>query len=363
MACPEPVFTHCAPYIIQNLPAIPFSFEIHQSAWKFSIASTWALWLFYIAWQSLLVIRVQRNEPKNIQWQLWTALLSEILLDFSAGILALSISLGLFAVPNATPRARLALVGDMAPDVDILLTCCGEPVNVIYNTAAAAATQDYPPKRLRLYVLDDGNDEDLRKAIERLNDNLALKGARYAPVTYLARKLKPGEHSYQKSGNIRFGIHQSLCRYKGLSHGNNEDSQGPKLLAGLDADMIPESDWLRKMVPHLLLDENLGISCPPQRYYNVSSDPLGQQADFDLFFSIEEALNDRLGASMCTGTGYVARRSAIEDIGGWPLADSGEDYMCSAILSGRGWRVAYVSGVSYCLYIGSIILRILSSRS
>ena len=80
-----------------------------------------------------------------------------------------------------------------------------------------------------------------------------------------------------------------------------------------------------------------------QNYYNVPlSDPLGQQAEFDMFFTVQEILNDSLGATMCTGTGWVARRDAIESIGGWPLAYTGEDYMLSALLTGHGWEVAFV---------------------
>ena len=60
-----------------------------------------------------------------------------------------------------------------------------------------------------------------------------------------------------------------------------------------------------------------------------------------MYFTIQEVLNDCLGAPMCTGTGYVARRSAIAEIGGWPLAYAGEDYMCSALLTGAGWEVVF----------------------
>lgn len=82
---------------------------------------------------------------------------------------------------------------------------------------------------------------------------------------------------------------------------------------------------------------------PTQNYYNVPpSDPLGQQAEFDMYFTVQEILNDSLGAPLCTGTGYVARRSALESIGGWPLAYTGEDYMLSALLTGHGWEVAFV---------------------
>lgn len=45
---------------------------------------------------------------------------------------------------------------------------------------------------------------------------------------------------------------------------------------------------------------------------------------------------------MCTGSGYVARRSAIADIGGWPQVEAGEDFMCSALLSDKGWKVAFI---------------------
>ena len=61
-----------------------------------------------------------------------------------------------------------------------------------------------------------------------------------------------------------------------------------------------------------------------------------------MWFTIFEPLNDRLDAAMCTGTGYVVRRSALEDIGGWPLAEAAEDLMCSSALSNAGWRVGFV---------------------
>jgi hypothetical protein len=64
-----------------------------------------------------------------------------------------------------------------------------------------------------------------------------------------------------------------------------------------------------------------------QDYYNVSiDDPLGNKAEFDLWFTLYEPLNDRLDSAMCTGTGYIARRKALESIGGWPQVESGKDY-------------------------------------
>ena len=45
---------------------------------------------------------------------------------------------------------------------------------------------------------------------------------------------------------------------------------------------------------------------------------------------------------MCTGSGFIARRTAIDNIGGWPLVEAGEDYMCSALLSSAGWNIVFV---------------------
>lgn len=61
-----------------------------------------------------------------------------------------------------------------------------------------------------------------------------------------------------------------------------------------------------------------------------------------MYFTVQEVLNDRLGAAMCTGSGYVVQRKALDEIGGWPLAETGEDFMCSALLSDAGWKIAFV---------------------
>ena len=73
-------------------------------------------------------------------------------------------------------------------------------------------------------------------------------------------------------------------------------------------------------------------------------DPLSQQTELDISSTILEPLNDRLDVGMCTGTGFIARRAALVDIGGWPLLDAGEDVMCSALLVNAGWKSAFIRG-------------------
>ncbi|MEH2357920.1 glycosyltransferase [Nostoc sp.] len=54
------------------------------------------------------------------------------------------------------------------PTVDVFVTCYNEPPEIVEETAKAALAMDYPPIKLRVYVLDDGNSADMRAMTERL---------------------------------------------------------------------------------------------------------------------------------------------------------------------------------------------------
>ena len=86
----------------------------------------------------------------------------------------------------------------------------------------------------------------------------------------------------------------------------------------------------------------LRITDHPERYYNVPpGDPFGSQTELDVF-QMFEPLDDRLDAAMCTGSGWLARRAALQSIGGLPQVDAGDDFLCSSSLSSAGWKVAFV---------------------
>ncbi|OIW31243.1 hypothetical protein CONLIGDRAFT_631162 [Coniochaeta ligniaria NRRL 30616] len=105
--------------------------------------------------------------------------------------------------------------------------------------------------------------------------------------------------------------------------------------------MIPERDWLRALIPHMLINPKCSMTCPPQLFYNVpKEDPLAQT--LDTFVHISEPLKDTMGVAWCTGSGYVVRRKALEDIGGFPLGSLAEDVCCSSLLLGAGWDTAFV---------------------
>ena len=237
------------PYTVERSPATAFPLETHPRRFKTSIVITWISWLLYIIIQYRLAGLVLATTP-HIIWRLRIILFAEFVLTFQDAVTAVNIVLALFSVNDTVPRPSYRLTGIQAPSVDVLVTCCGEPIDVIVNTVAAAASQDYPPQRLRVFLLDDGHDQGLQQAVFLLNARLADQ--KKPQVVYLSRRVEAGAKSYFKAGNLRYGIDES--------HGQGSS----ELLAGLDTDMIPRSDWLRKMVPHLLLDDRLALACPPQ---------------------------------------------------------------------------------------------------
>ncbi|MEH1899310.1 MAG: glycosyltransferase [Nostoc sp.] len=87
------------------------------------------------------------------------------------------------------------------PTVDVFVTCYNEPPEIVEETAKAALIMDYPPTKLRVYVLDDGNSADMRAMTERLciedlqSPQLQQEATRIdAEHSYLLQRLKQLEN-------------------------------------------------------------------------------------------------------------------------------------------------------------------------
>lgn len=142
-------------------------------------------------------------------------------------------------------RPRLRLQGDVVPAVDVLLTTCGEPVDMIVDTIRAACNLDYPVDRYRIIVCDDGADSALGATVAQL--------AQQYPQLFYHARIKGKVHHY-KAGNLQAGIDFSRTLPGGAG----------QMIATLDADMIPEQFWLRGSLPHILRDEKMALCAPPQ---------------------------------------------------------------------------------------------------
>ena len=221
-------------------------------------------------------------------------------------------------------RPKLRLVGNDVPTVDVFITCCGEDDDLVMDTVKAACDLDYPEDRFRVILLDDGKSPVLERACADLRDV-------HNNIFYMARQKIKGVPHHFKAGNLNYGLDEV----------HNLPGGAGEFMAALDADMIPEQHWLRAIMPHMLLDPKMGLACPPQLFYNVpEDDPLCQSLDF--FVHVSEPLKDVLGVAWCTGSGYVTRREALDEIGNFPKGSLAEDVATSTLMLGRGWHTAFI---------------------
>lgn len=223
--------------------------DLRPFTFRASVFLSWSVWLVYIIIQFHVVIALQLACPRFV-WQIWVILGAGLLLSSQDVGIAVNFIFCLTYAPSDKLRPRYSLHGDSAPRVDIFVTCCGESVDVILDTINAAIAQDYPPTAFRVLVLDDGHDCELRSRISSLSRKSAGEGG--PKVHYLERQVEPGIRSFFKSGNLQFGINES------------ERMGSSDFFAALDADMIPARDWLRRTVPHLLMNNDTAIVCIPQ---------------------------------------------------------------------------------------------------
>ncbi|KAL8679352.1 MAG: hypothetical protein Q9186_004357 [Xanthomendoza sp. 1 TL-2023] len=144
-------------------------------------------------------------------------------------------------------RPRLRLVGSCVPRVDVLITCAGEDVTIVLDTVKAAADLDWPRDRLRVVVLDDKASVAVRREVQLLARN-------NSSIHYTAREKVAGVPHHFKAGNLNHG----------LSYVEGLEGCKAEYIAALDADMIVERQWLRAIIPHLIMDPGLALASSPQ---------------------------------------------------------------------------------------------------
>jgi cellulose synthase/poly-beta-1,6-N-acetylglucosamine synthase-like glycosyltransferase len=191
------------------------------------------------------------------------------------------------------------------PTVDILITCCGEDLDVLLDTVRATCNIDYPAERFRVFLSDDARSAELRTAVESLDiiGPKLIYTAREKPAVkdYKAGNLnhglkfskslpnqswRMGTHFYEEMPGSQFPSKKSSAATL-VGSGSDLDEM-PKPIAkalpptvyeledtsayfsaseyvvGIDADMIPERHILRALLPHMVNDAKMAMACPPQ---------------------------------------------------------------------------------------------------
>lgn len=198
-----------------------------------------------------------------------------------------------------------------------------DEIYVIERLIDAACALDYPKDRLEIQILDDSTDETTALAEKRA----ALYRHRGVDVRVLHRERRSGF----KAGALNRGL---------------VEARG-ELIAIFDADFLPRSDFLRRVVPPFR-DPEVGMVQTRWEHANLDYSWLtGVQAVFlDSHFLIEQQARARSGRFFnFNGTAGVWRRTAIESAGGWRADTLTEDLELSYRAQLAGWRFRFLSEV------------------
>lgn len=201
------------------------------------------------------------------------------------------------------PQEGLPWPGD-PPPVDVLITVCHEPMEVVRPTFAAVAKIDYP--YFRVTILDDGRSDELR-------DLAAAYGFAYG-----ARHRR----HFAKSGNLNYGL--------GIT-------SAPFIMT-LDADQIPRPEVISRLVGFFQVP-SIGFVSSRQTFRVPEGDPWGNRDA--VFYEAMQLGKNYVNASISCGSGVMYRRNALEDVGGFPTWSVVEDLYVSMLLEQRGWRGVY----------------------
>ncbi|KAK4237943.1 hypothetical protein C8A03DRAFT_15562 [Achaetomium macrosporum] len=210
--------------------------------------------------------------------------------------------------------AQFPITEATAPTVDVYLPCCAEPLEILENTYKHVIKLDWPADKLRVYVLDDGDQAAVRDL------------ARSYGFHYMVRDDRP---RLRKAGNLRW----AFARTQG------------EFFAIFDADFCPRPDFLKELVVEHLADDKTAIVQSPQ-FFRVTDDQTwveqGAGATQELFYRVVQVNRNRWGASICVGSNAVYRRAALEEVGGTAEIGFSEDVHTGFGAVDRGWKVKYV---------------------
>lgn len=211
------------------------------------------------------------------------------------------------------------------PDVLVQLPTFNER-NLILRAARATATLDWPHHRLHVQVLDDSTDAESRAAAQAAVAALRESGIDAALIA------RDGRRGF-KAGALAAGLDRSSAEF----------------IAILDADYIPEPDFLRLCMRAVFNDDRVGFVQARCDYLNAGENRItwSQQRILDAHFAVEQAARNWSGNVMpFNGTCGVWRRAAIAGAGGWSSDTLAEDLDLSYRAQIKGWHAQFLSTVA-----------------
>ena len=181
----------------------------------------------------------------------------------------------------------------------------------------------YPKKLLQIQVLDDSDDESTELII-KLIKNYKSKGVKFEHITRSNRKGF-------KAGALKNGLK--------LASG--------EFIAIFDADFLPDSDWLKKIIPHFD-NKQIGLIQTKWGHINKGYSILTKVQAFalDIHFTLEQVGRNIKNHFMnFNGTAGIWRKKCIIDSGNWEGDTLTEDLDLSFRAQLKGWKFKYIEHI------------------
>lgn len=256
---------------------------------------TIATGLLYLAWAGT-----------HLDWG--HPLVATLFLGAEAGCLALFL-LATINVWALRYKPAEGLPGGDPMSLDVFVTACREPIQVLRKTLTAVARISWRGP-LELYLLDDGGSEEARQLAEELG------------INYLSRIREGLPNTDFKAGNLNYGLSRS----------------DGELVLVVDADQVVDPEIAEKLCGYMRF-ERVAFVQSKQDFLVPKGDP---------FFSSDEVFYDAVQIGydaddtvISCGSGVVYRRAALEEIGGFATWNLVEDLTTSYELHSRGWKSFY----------------------
>ena len=205
---------------------------------------------------------------------------------------------------NKRHHAPAGLDRPMDLSVDIFIPCCGEPLEIIEQTVKASALIAYQNKKI--YVLDDGCQENVRQMAER------------HAVNYICRNS--GQD--RKAGNLNYA----------LAHTSGD------LILAIDADQVTSPEIIDRIIGYFSLP-HVAFVQTPQSFKLPENDPWGNSDE--VFYKVMQPGKDNDNAAISCGSGVMYRRNALEEIGGFSTWNLVEDLHTSMNFHDRCWKSVF----------------------
>ncbi|UXA20377.1 glycosyltransferase family 2 protein [Mycobacterium sp. SMC-4] len=243
----------------------------YPSPWlRLLILSVALLGVNYIVWRWLA----------SVNWSAWWIAVPLVIAETYSVIDSLLFGLTMWRLLRRDPPPPPPPEG---ATVDVFITTYNEPVDMVMETATAAAAITYPHQT---WILDDGNRAELAAAAAERDIGYVTRSASWAD--------RP---RHAKAGNLNNALFET---------------QGEFILV-LDADQVPEPEILDHTLGYFR-DPYMALVQTPQYFHNVPfSDPLGSQAP--LFYGPIQQGKDGWNAAYFCGSNAVLRREALMQVG------------------------------------------------